>query len=195
VNRKTAILLIAGGVLIAIGLSLAFAFPLRDAFRAAVAEPFISSFYLFRWYLHRISQAVLWGTFVLLGGFLLARSFAGAFPSRRKEYQGRIRAATEPVSELDRLATIIGHTHRRPFARRRMAVELSRLAIRMIAKREGISLKEARTRFESFDWCSDGAIADFFSYRRQYHGLRRGRDFSMLLHKTVSFLERYYQGV
>ncbi len=194
-NRKAAVIVIAGGVLIAIGLSLAFALPLRNSFRSNVVEPFVSSFYLFRWYLHRISQAVLWAMFILGGGILLMNTFMRTFSSRKREDHSPNIVSTVATSELNRLTTIISHTHRRPFARRRMTAELVGLAIRMIAKREGLSLKAARARFETFDWCDNEAIPGFFKYRRQYYGIRRGKDFNRLLKETISFFERYYQGV
>ncbi len=195
-SRRLALSLVVLSFVMLIGLAALFAFPLRDAFMSAVVAPLIESFHVLRWYIHRISQLVLWAVFVIAGGILTLLILTRAFPPPKRRKKGRyILVSSGTTSELKRLTTMINRAYRHPFARRRMASDLVSLSVQLIAQRERLPLKEARERFESFQWCDDDAIPAYFNFRRQYHGVGRGKVFDERLHDIVAFLERYHQGV
>lgn len=187
---------IVASVILATLLTVAFAFPLRHVFMSAIVTPLIESFSLLCWYIHRISQVVLWSALVLAGGLVTLRMFFRAFPLPRAGGDMRyVRVRARAKSDLARITDTINRARRHPFSRQRMASELVSLAVRLIAQRERLSLKEARNRFESFTWSDDKAVPLFFSFRRQYYGVGRGKVFDRRLHEVVAFLERYHQGV
>lgn len=194
-SRRLALSLLALSLALIVLLAVLFAFPLRHAFMNGVVTPLIRSFLVLRWYLHRISQLVLWAALVLAGGMLMLRVLLHTFPLQRPKKERYTFVTRQTQSDLKHLTTMIGRARRHPFARRRIASELVPLAVRLIAQRERLSLPEARDRFESFTWCDDDAVPAFFNFRWQYYGVGRGKSFDKKLHATVAFLERYHQGV
>ncbi|HDL85189.1 MAG TPA: hypothetical protein ENH11_02495 [Candidatus Acetothermia bacterium] len=195
-SRKLALFLIILSFALIVFLALLFAFPLRHVFINGIVTPLIESFLVLRWYLHRISQPVLWGVLVMAGAIVMLRILLRTFPLPRfKEKERYIIVRSHRQSNLRRMITTIERAHRHPFARRKMASELVSLSVRLIAQRERLSLKEARDTFESFTWCDNDAIRAYFNFRRQYYGVGRGKAFDRRLHEIVAFLERYHQGV
>ncbi len=194
-SRKLALSLLALSFALVILLAVLFAFPLRHVFMNSVVTPLITSFLVFRWYLHRISQLVLWVGLVLAGGILMLWILFRTFPLPRSEKRRKYVAVPAGETDLRRLAAMISRARRHPFARRRIASELVPLTVRLIAQRERISLPEARDRFESFAWCDDEAVPAFFDFRRRYYGAGLGKAFEKRLHEITAFLERYHQGV
>jgi len=195
-NRKLALSIVILSFALLIGLAAMFAFPLRGAFMSIVVTPLIESFQVLRWYLHRISQVILWSIIVIVGGVLTLRMFARTFPLPKSEKRRKyVLVMSDTASELRRLTMTINRTRRHPFARRRMASNLVSLSVRLIAQRESLPLREARERFESFNWCDDDAVPDYFNFRRQYYGVGKSKLFNERLRATIAFLERYHQGV
>lgn len=195
-KARRKLFLIGFGCSVSVGLALVFAFPMRDAFMRLVVTPLIESFMILRWYVHRLSQLMLWVVFVIGASIIVIRSLTRAFPfPKRSPKQKYHFFQPDATNDLKRLSLIISHAHHRSFARRKIASELVPLCTRIIAHRERLKLQQARERFESFQWCDDEAVQDFFDYRRQYHGLGKARDFQARLGDVISFLERYYQGV
>ena len=192
-SRRLALFLMALSFVLLIAIAYAFSFPLRPLFTRLVVTPLIEAFLVLRWYVHRLSQVILWGAFVLAGAAIVLLVLVHRYLPERKKKQRYILIRSEG-SELWRLTTAISHAHHRPFARRRVAGELVSLCVRLIAQHERLSLKEARERFESFQWCNDDEIREFFNFRRQYYGVGQGRVFEAKLRNLVSFLERYHQG-
>lgn len=180
-------------VALTVGLSVLFVFPLREAFRAGFLEPLIEAWHLARWYVLRLPQAALWIALVLVGAIFLVRMLVkglGKGPEPRPEEPSVPRSQTE----FERLSALIARARHGPFSRQRLAGELVGPCVRLIAGREGLSLTQARSRFEGFSWCDEPAVAGFFAYRRHYRGLGRRADFEGKLEKTVLFLERYQEG-
>ncbi len=196
-RRKPVLMILALSLIIIASISFLFAFPLRAVFMSLVVTPLIHSFLVLRWYLHRLSQLVLWIIFVIAGAVVVLYALTRAFPPPKRRVRGRkyIFLSTATTSDLRRLTETIERAHRHPFSRRNIASKLVPLCVRLIAQRERIPLREARNRFESFKWCDDDAVRAFFNFRRQYHGVGRGRAFETRLRDVVSFLERYHQGV
>lgn len=177
-----------------IGIGLLFLFPLREFVRMTFLEPLITVYYFIRWYTLRFPQIFLWSMIFLIAAFVLLQRYLRELgPS--SQHRIKKRKAPPLLSEPAQLAMLIGRTHRHPFARRSLAAGLVQLTVRMIARREGISLSEAREKFASFDWCDDPAVEEFFHYRSPSHRWGRGGDFHKKMQQTISFLERYYQGV
>ena len=194
--KKTLTLALAlAAATILISLTFLFAHPLREIFMKAVATPLVESFLIVRWYVHRLPQLMLWALFTIIGSFIAIRCLLKAFPlpARRRKTVCYCSGSGE-LSDLRRISDIIAHTHRRPFARRRIASELVPLCTRLIAHRERIKLEQARERFESFDWCTNETAKEFFEFRHNYHGINRSKVFQARLSEIVSLLESYYQG-
>jgi len=191
-RTKRALFIIVGVVLM-VAITLLFLFPLRNFVRVALVEPLITAYYIARWYLHRLPQLLLWAGLVLGTSYLLFRAYYRAFPPAKQRVAMRRIALLG--SNLDWLRQTIARARKHSFSRRQIASDLVRTAVRLIARREGLSLDEARDRFETFEWCDDCVVRDFFGYRRLHYGWRRGVDFSDKLQRTISFLERYQQGV
>ena len=193
-SRKAALTLLGLSLLLLIGITIAFAFPLRPLFIRLVVNPLIESFLVLRWYVHRLSQLLLWIVFVIIGALFPLHMLTRGYFSKKREKKQKYIVIRSEGSELRQLAETISRTHHRPFARRRVASKLVPLCVRLIAQHEGLPLKEARERFESFQWCDNEAVKEFFTFRRQYYGFGKGRAFTARLHEVVSFLEEYHQG-
>ncbi len=191
--RAKRALFITVGVLLMVTITLLFIFPLRDFVRVGLVEPLITAYYIARWYLHRLPQLLLWAGLVLGASYFLFRTYFRAFPSAKERVA--MRRITPLGSDLDLLRRAIARTRKHSFSRRQIASDLVRTTVRLIARREGLSLDEARERFETFEWCNAHVVRDFFRYRRLHYGWKRGVDFSDKLQRTISFLEDYQQGV
>ncbi|MEA1871271.1 MAG: hypothetical protein U9N00_03665 [Candidatus Bipolaricaulota bacterium] len=192
-SAKRALFIIIGAVLMIV-VTLLFLFPLRDFVRVGLVEPLITAYYIARWYLHRLPQLLLWAGLVLGASYFLFRAYHQAFPLAKQRVAMR-RITTPLGSDLQWLQQVIARARKRAFSRRLIASNLVHTAVRLIARREGLSLDEARERFETFEWCDDLVVKEFFRYRRTHYGWRRGVYFSDKLQRTISFLERYQQGV
>ena len=193
-SRKAALILLGLSLLLLIGITLVFAFPLRPLFTRLVVKPLIESFLVLRWYVHRLPQLLLWIVFVIIGALVPLHMLTRDHFSKKRAKKRKYILIRSEGSELHRLTETIIRAYHRPFARRRVASKLVPLCVRLIAQRESLPLKEARERFESFQWCDNGAVKEFFNFRRQYYGLGKGRAFASRLHEVVSFLEEYHQG-
>ncbi len=191
--RAKRALFITVGVVLMVAITLLFLFPLRDFVRVGLVEPLITAYYIARWYLHRLPQLLLWAGLVLGATYFLFRAYFRAFPTAKQRVA--MRRFAPLGSDLDRLRQMILRARKHSFSRRQIASELVRTTVRLIARREGLSLDEARERFETFEWCDAYVVRDFFRYRRLHYGWRPGVDFSDKLQRTISFLERYQQGV
>jgi hypothetical protein len=191
-RAKRGLFIIVGAVLM-VAITLLFLFPLRDFVRVGLVEPLITAYYIARWYLHRLPQLLLWVGLVLGASYFLFRAYFQAFPTAKQRVA--MRRVTPLGSDLNRLRQMILRARKHSFSRRQIASELVRTTVRLIARREGLSLDEARERFETFEWCDTYVVRDFFRYRQLHYGWRPGVDFSDKLQRTISFLERYQQGV
>jgi len=189
-SRRT---ILAVAAVLTAGFSLLFVFPLREVFRAGLLEPAIEAWHLVRWYVLRLPQAALWIVLVLAGAVLLVRALVKGL-GRRAKPEPVEPPPPRPPTEFERLSALIARSRRGALSRRRLAGELVAPCVRLIARREGLSVAEARLRFERFAWCDEPAVAGFFAYRRRYRGLGWRGDFEEKLEKTVSFLERYQEG-
>ncbi|MCD5416740.1 hypothetical protein LR032_06665 [Candidatus Bipolaricaulota bacterium] len=175
------------------GVALLLLFPLRELVRTALLEPLITAYHIAHWYLLRLPQLLFWGAIFLFATYLLLRCYRRALgpppPPRAQK-----RRAPPLLSEVAQVTLLLRRTHRHPFARRSLAGSLVKLTVRMIARREGLTLSEARERFASFTWCDDPAVEEFFRSRSPSYRWDRNADFHKKMQQTISFLERYYQG-
>jgi len=190
--RAKRVLFIIVGTVLMVAITLLFLFPLRDFVRVGLVEPLITAYYIARWYLRRLPQLLLWAGLVLGATYFLFRAYYRTFPPAKQRVA--MRRITPLGSDLDRLRQTIARARKHSFSRRQIASNLVHTTVRLIARREGLSLDEARERFETFEWCDDYVVRDFFGYRRLHYGWRPGVNFSDKLQRTISFLERYQQG-
>lgn len=184
--------LIVSAVL-AVGFSVLFATVLQDCSRTAILAPLMGGFFLVRFYTLRLPQQLWWVAALLLAGALLVRMALhalGPAPKRSK----RPRSTGETVDELEWLASVIDRAQHHPFYQQRVAGELARLAARLIARQEGVSVVQARARLEAGTWGSDALVQSFFRAKRKRRGRRRRIRFTEQLRHTLDVVERYSQG-
>ena len=183
---------------IAIGLTglitLLFILFLQEGFRRAIAIPIIQAYYRLWFYLSLLPQYLIWLVPVLVMAAFLFGSYLRAIGSLPREGEGTEKRAEEGDDPLRSLAIAIARARRRPFYRRMVVRELGKTAVRIIAKREGISLAAARERFEDGSWCTDSEVLDLFARARAPAGLNV-YEFESKLEKAISVLERLEQGV
>ncbi len=191
-QRRWTIGLLAAGL---VGfLTMLFILFLQEWFRRAVAVPVVQAYWRIRFFLSLLPQYLVWLVPALvMGAIILARlpRTLPPLPQGRARRTGR-RRETDPLLSL---AATISHARRRPFYRRTIVRELGKTAVRIIARREGLSLPEARKRFESGDWCENRAVRDLFLYARGNGGMDKVYDFERRLDEAISVLEKLEQGV
>lgn len=173
-----------------LGLFALFFGALRDLLRTAFLTPLVTGYYILRFYFSRFSQALLWGGFMIAASILLARLYLNVLRSTSTSRRWTI-PSPRPQNALEEMAKDIRRAQRHPFYRRKLACYLMEIAIPMIARKDAISLNEARSRVE----CETGATLPvglhFFLYRKRRHGLGNGHDFHEKLRETLVLLEHY----
>jgi len=191
-QRRWPIRLLAVGLIVA--LTLLFALFLQEGFRRVAVVPLIHAYLRVRFYFSLLPQSILW-TIPALGMamLLLAIYLRTVFTIPREERTTPHRK--QETDPLRALAITIHRARRRPFHRRIVMRKLEKLAVRIIAQREGLSLPEARMRFESGGWCDNRAVCELFLHTREYDGLNGIRDFERALDEAISVLENSEQGV
>ncbi len=173
-------------------LTVSFVLLLREGFRRAVVVPIIQAYLSVRFYSSRFPQFIIWSIPVFgMTVLLLTIYLRTVFTILQKE-----QAATSEKKEVDPLQTLavmIFHARRRPFHRKMIVQKLKKTAIRIIAERTGLSLSEARERFESGDWCENRAVRNLFFNTRGNNRLSKVHDFKWILDKAISVLENLEQ--
>lgn len=191
-QQRWTIGLIAAGL---VGLlTMLFVLFLQEGFRRAVAVPLIQAYLRLRFYSSLLPQLIIWSIPVLGTAALLLASYLRTVHTLPREEVRKVTRKKE-VDPLRALAVTISHARRRPFYRRMIMRELGKTAVRIIAKRKGLSLPEARKRFESGDWCENLAVRALFLYARGNGGLDKVHDFERRLDEAISVLEKLEQGV
>jgi len=175
-------------------LTMLFVLFLQEGFRRALAAPLIQAYLRLRFYSSLLPQFIIWSIPVLGMAVLLLSSYLRTVHALPRE-EARSRFRRREPDPLRALAATISHARRRPFYRRMIMRELEQTAVRIIAKREGLSPPEARKRFDSGDWCENRAVRDLFLYARGNGGLDKVYDFERRLEEAVSVLEKLEQGV
>ncbi len=175
-------------------LTMLFALFLQAGFRRTIAVPLIQTYMRLRFFLALLPQYLVWIVPVLGMAVLLLASYLRALQTLPQGGAQPTIRQPEP-DPLLALAVTISHARRRPFYRRMIIRKLGKTAVRIIAKREGLSLSKARKRFELGDWCDNRAVRDLFISARDDERLSGIHDFDRRLDEAISVLEKLEQGV
>jgi hypothetical protein len=189
--RRNFFLVVAA--VLAVGFSVLFATVLQEWFRTAILAPLMRGFFLIRFYSLRLPQQLWWVAALLLAVALLVRMTLRALgPAPKRSQRGQ--STGETVDELERLASLIDRAQFHPFYRQRVAGELARLAARLIARQEGVSVDQAWARLEAGTWGSDVLVQSLLREKRKRHRRWRKIRFNEELKHTLDVVERYSQG-
>jgi len=148
--------------------------------------------------LAKLPQALLWAVALLIGCAILLVAWRKLLRGDRgAPKQQRLTPPVRPhnANAVAALARDLRRARRHHVSRVRVVRELTVLAIRMIAKREGIPLDEARTKIRSGQWPDDPEIRRFFALRRDGAEAIRKHGFDDAVEATLAFLDRYHQEV
>jgi len=189
--HRSTILII--GLLLTLCVTIVFILFLQDFLRTAVLDPVITGYYTIRWYALRLPELCLWIIATLVASLFLLRAYLRVFARAPRHPHSRVLSVVQK-DDLESLAELVGQAHYDVFSRVRLARELATVAIRMIACKEGVSLGEARLRFETASWCERPTVREFFDCCKLRYGMKRARNFGDKLEQTISFLEDYQQG-
>ncbi|GEM_PF-2915968 len=171
---------------------LLFVEPIRDA----LLDPIARALHDMRTSLRALPQTFQWGCAILLGVVLLATSWKRTPTKPRPRWTRREPAVVKPHNRnaIESLARSLARSERRHVSRVRVIREVSILAVRLIAQREGCSLEQARKLLNSGEWTQDPLVRKFFASHRD-RGNHRKESFSHTVSHTLEYLERYYQEV
>jgi len=191
-TRRAIILII--GLLLTLCVTIAFLLFFQDFLRTAILDPVITGYYTIRWYALRLPELWLWSVITLVAAVLLVRAYLRVLTGAVRQPHSRVLPVPQK-DDLDILAELVDRAHHHVFSRLRLVGELAALAIRMIAWKEGVSLGEARLRFESGSWCEKPAVRAFFDRHKLRYERSKARHFGEQLEQTISFLEDYQRRV
>lgn len=190
--RRAIILII--GLLLTLCVTIAFLLFFQDFLRTAILDPVITGYYTIRWYALRLPELWLWSIITLVAALFLVRAYLRLLTGAARQPHSRVLPVPQK-DDLDILAELVGRAHHHVFSRLRLVEELAVLAIRMIAWKEGVSLGEARLRFESGSWCEKPTVRQFFDRHKLRYERSKARHFGEQLEQTISFLEDYQRRV
>jgi len=168
-----------------------------EALRRAILEPVTWMLHDVRRSLSSLPQAVLWIIVLLIGCVGLVASWRRMLIGLRSKPDRRRWAVIKPYNPnaLESLARDLDRAPKRHVSRVRVVRELSILAVRLIAQKEGLPLEEARKLLHSGRWPEDPRVRRFFASRRDgKSGVPRHSFLEAAAH-TLAHLERYHQEV
>ena len=190
---RLAVSIAAAGFVVALPLLLLYSPPLRRV----LLDPIVWIANDVRNALAKLPQALLWAVGLLIGCVILLFSWRRVLrgitsrPPRPRETPVR------PYN-IDAVATLARDLHRarrHHVSRRRVIRELSVLAIRLLAKRRGIPLHEARALLRLGRWPDDAVVRRLFASRHGGGGAVRRHEFIDAVEATLEFLDHYHQEV
>ncbi len=160
---------------------------------AAILTPIIAAFYTVRAYIERLPQLLLWVIPIAATAIVLFRLlFALPRTARRSRADRRPRAGDGRLAEMIRQ---IQRTRVSRFARVRVCRQLSDSAVRLLARRNGIPIPDARTQLRANAWDAEIEVKRFLTPHLHHRRPSAGKGFLVDLHRTVTFLERYRQEI
>jgi hypothetical protein len=168
-----------------------------EALRRAILEPVAWMINDVRQSLGALPQALLWAIVLLIGCAVLLASWRRVLGGSRSKPDRRRRTVIEPcnANAIESLARDIDRAPRRHVSRVRVVRELSILAVRLIAQKEGLPLEEARRLLRSGQWPEDPRVRRFFASRRDGKSGVPRQSFLEAATYTLAHLERYHQEV
>jgi hypothetical protein len=168
-----------------------------EPLRRAILEPVTWMINDIRQSLGALPQALLWAIGLLIGSVVLVASWKRVLGGFRSKPAHRRWTPAKPhnTNAIASLARDLSRAHRRHVSRARIVRELSILAVRLIAQREGLSLEEARSLLNSGQWPDDPHVRRFFASRRDGQRGVPKRSFLEAVAYTLAHLERYHQEV
>ena len=176
-------IVIAAVAFVVVAVAMAASGALREQVRTLFVVPIVQGFYIIRRYVDRLPQLVVWIVPLLLVVVLPARAMFGR-PSQ-SEHRRRPHHDQPEKGDLARLARQIHRSRLSRFARVHIARRLFEVAIRLMARRTGVSLDEARSTLRAGSWEACEGVGSFLVPQRHYG--RTQADFLARLERALSF--------
>ena len=178
-------------IVVAVTLLLLYHAPLRRS----ILEPATWMISDIRGALAALPQALLWAVGLLIGCAALLAAWRRVPQEKRPKASRWSAVRPHNTSAIEALVRDLERSPRRHVSRVRIVRELSVLAVRLIAQREGLPLEGARKLLSTGQWPDDPRARQFFAIRP---GGGRGvpkEGFLEALAYTLAYLERYHQEV
>lgn len=167
----------------------------HEPLRRSILDPVTWMISDIRRALAALPQALLWAVGLLIGCAILLAAWRRVPGEKEPKPPRRTTVRPHNKNAIEALARDLERSPRRHVSRVRIVRELSVLAVRLIAQREGLSLEEARKLLNSGQWPDDPLVRQFFAVRPGGgSGVSKGGFLEALTH-TLAYLERYHQEV
>jgi hypothetical protein len=192
-NRRIVFVVVAGCAVLATALAALFVPAVGVELHAAILTPLIAAFYTIRAYIERLPQLMLWVIPILITSAILFRLLF-ALPRREKPHRHERR----PQAGDGKLAEMIRQIERSRvsrFARVRVCRQLSDSAMRLLARRHGVPIEEARRRLRNGQWEAEPSVVGFLTPHLHHRRPAAGKGFLVQLAGALTFLERYRQEI
>jgi len=187
------LIVVAGCAVLATALTALFVPAVGAELHAAILTPLIAAFYTIRAYVERLPQLLLWVIPIVITGGVLFRLLL-ARPRLKQQSRGK----RQPQARDGKLAEMIRQIQRTRvsrFARIRVCRQLSDSTMRLLARRSGVPIEEARRQLRSSDWDAEIEVKRFLTPHLHHRRPAAGKGFLVELHRVLTFLERYRQQI